>query len=273
MATPPAKIQFAVEIIGSDLYGQQFFEQAQTLTIYRNGASILLTNKLAPDSEVIVRNPETNVEAVASVMGPIRKDGNAKVYGLIFLDPSIELWRGASPDGGAQRVVRLECIGCHTVAMISLSGIQVEVFEAAGELALRCKACKSSSIWRVTTREVTARPPEAGPENPPKPASAEAPKEDRRQSRRTALKAFACIRFAGAEIVVTCEDVSKGGFRFTGRKEYPEDTRIEAAAPYTKNSSNIFSSARIVYCSPLPDGRFRHGVAYTKGGGLMGREL
>ncbi len=242
------------------------------LTTYRNGASILLNNKLAPDSEVIVRNPETNTEVIAAVVGQIRKQGSAEVYALIFLDPASKLLDSQFPDDGIPRVVRLECCGCRTVSMISLEGIQLEVLESTGELRLRCKSCKSSSLWRVTNREVTAQAPESLPERPQRPASAEARKEDRRQSRRTALKAFACIRFSGAEIVVTCEDVSKGGFRFTGRKEYPEGTRIEAAVPYTKNSSNIFSSARIVYCSRLPDGRFRHGVAYTKGGGLMGWE-
>ena len=269
MAIPPAALQLTVEIIGSDLFGQQFFEQAQTVTIHRNGASILLNNKLAPDSEVIVRNPETNAETVAAVLGRVRNERNGEVYSLIFLDPPSKLWSGPYSDDGMPRAFRLECNGCHIVSMISLSGIQLEVLESTQEFTHRCETCKSSSIWRVTNRDVTAQPPESLPGKQQTPPSVETLKEDRRQSRRTALKAFACIRFSGAEIVVTCEDVSKGGFRFTGRKEYPEGTSIEAAAPYTKNSSNIFSSARIVYCSPLPDGRFRHGVAYTKGGGLM----
>src|SRR5215469_13977783 len=121
MATFPAQVQFPVEIIGSDLDGQQFFEQAQTLTIHRNGASILLNNKLAPDSEVIVRSPETNTEATASVLGEIRKEGNAEVYGVIFLVSSPGLWDGPFPDDGLPRAVRMECSSCHTVSIMSLA--------------------------------------------------------------------------------------------------------------------------------------------------------
>ena len=41
MASPPAKVEFPVEVIGADVYGQQFFENAQTLTIHANGISIV----------------------------------------------------------------------------------------------------------------------------------------------------------------------------------------------------------------------------------------
>lgn len=69
VVTPPAKLQLPVEVIGADLYGQQFFERTRTLTIHQDGVSILLANTLALDSEVILRNPETNEEAIAFVVG------------------------------------------------------------------------------------------------------------------------------------------------------------------------------------------------------------
>ena len=85
-----------------------------------------------------------------------------------------------------------------------------------------------------------------------------------------AMKASACVRYSGIEAIVTCEDVSKGGFRFVSPKEYPEGTRFEAAVPYTKFSNNIFLPANVVYCRVLPDGQFRHGVAYIKTSGSIG---
>jgi hypothetical protein len=90
--TPPAELQLPVEIIGADVYGQQFFELARTWTIHRNGVSILLANMVAPDTELIVRNSETNEEAIAVVVGQIRQDDTGYVYGLAFLDPSANLW-------------------------------------------------------------------------------------------------------------------------------------------------------------------------------------
>ncbi len=78
------------------------------------------------------------------------------------------------------------------------------------------------------------------------------------------MKAVACIRYSGLEVVVACEDISKGGFRFTSRREYLKGTRVEAAAPYTKFSTNIFIPAAIIYSQKIPGGRFRQGVTYIK---------
>src|SRR5580704_3307273 len=85
-----------------------------------------------------------------------------------------------------------------------------------------------------------------------------------KQYPRRRSKKSACVRHSGVEVVVACEDISKGGFRFTSRKEYPQGTRVEAAVPYTKSSNNIFTLAGIIYCHKMPDGQFRHGVTYIK---------
>jgi hypothetical protein len=81
------------------------------------------------------------------------------------------------------------------------------------------------------------------------------------------MKIAACIRVAGQEFEVDCDDISKGGFRFTSARQFHEGTRIETAVPYTKNSTNIFSVATIVHCRQLPDGQFQHGVSHFRRGG------
>ena len=78
------------------------------------------------------------------------------------------------------------------------------------------------------------------------------------------MKVPACIRCDGWEEVVECEDVSRGGFRFISLKRYPASTPIEAAAPYAKNSINIFVAARIAYQQQLSGRFYRHGVEYVK---------
>jgi PilZ domain len=270
IATPPAKHQLPVEVIGADLYGQQFFELTRTHTIHRNGVSILLANNVAPDSEVIVRNPETNEEAIALVVGQAREENTGLVYGLVFLDPSANLWHMQFPAAGAAQMVQLECSGCHSVCTLSLSDIEVDIFETTRELTRPCKNCNSSRTWRETGREVTEKKPGTSPGNDPNPKSIASPIEERRTNRRMPMKTAACVRFSGVEVVVACEDISKGGFRFTSRKEYPVGTRVEVAAPYTKFSTNIFSLAGIIYCHKMPDGQFRHGVTYIKPRGSIG---
>ena len=50
----------------------------------------------------------------------------------------------------------------------------------------------------------------------------------------------------------------------TSLAAYPEGTHIEAAVPYARSSVNIFVAARIAFQQELPDGSYRHGVAYVK---------
>jgi hypothetical protein len=270
IAISPNKHQLPVEIIGADLYGQQFFELAQTLTIHRNGASILLSNKVAPDSELIVRNSETNKEAIAFVIGQIREDVAGHVYGLAFLDPSADLWPIKFPAGGAARMVRLECSGCHSVHKLSLSGIELEIYEAKGELTRSCKICNTSKAWREINLEAAKKQLGNPPKQKPNPPSTALHADERRKNRRTRMKMTACVRYSGLEDIVACEDISKGGFRFIGRKEYREGTRVEVSAPYTKSNNNMFSLASITYSLQMPDGQFRHGVSYTKTSGSIG---
>jgi hypothetical protein len=203
------------------------------------------------------------------VLGQIRSDADGQVYGLAFVKPPCKLWRVPIP-AGQSKTTMLECGACRSVSALSLSGIELEIFEATRELTRACEKCKSSRVWRETKRVETRQKPIEVAEAAPISRSAEPPKEERRKTRRMAMKASACIRYSGMEVIVTCEDVSKGGFRFTSQKEYPEGTRVEAAVPYTKFSNNIFSPANIVYCRSLPDGQFRHGVAYIKSSGSIG---
>jgi hypothetical protein len=257
-------IPFTIEIIGSDLYGDVFMERTRPLTIHPNGASILIAHKLAPDSEIIIRNLETNEEATALVVGQIREDQTGSLYGVAFLDAAINLWHMQFPSAGTADVIRLECGGCRSVCAVSIANIEMEVFKARQELTRFCSVCKSTKIWKATVREVTEVKAASAPKPDPAAAAKAAPKAEARKYRRTAMKVAACIRYHGREDIVDCEDVSKGGFRFTGLTEYPKGTRVEASVPYTKSSMNIFSLAAIVHNRKLPDRRFQHGATYIK---------
>lgn len=264
-ATPPEKLLLPVEVIGADLFGQQFFERTCTLAILRNGITVSLEQKLGPDSEVILRNPETGEEAIAFVVGHLPEDKTGNAYGLVFLDPTVNPWHIQFPAAESPKTVHLECSGCHTVCALSLSDIELEIFHARKELRRSCGICNSFMAWRETSREITEkRPGGALPSRNPNPGGAASPLEERRRNRRAGMKAVACIRYSGLEVVVACEDISKGGFRFTSRREYLKGTRVEAAAPYTKFSTNIFIPAAIIYSQKIPGGRFRQGVTYIK---------
>jgi hypothetical protein len=264
LAAFPTDIQMPVEVIGCDLSGQQFFETTKTITISRNEVSILLSSKLAADTEVILRNPENNEEAIAIVVGRLHEKGNGHVYGLVFQDPAVNLWHIKFPADAEARMVQLACSGCHEVSAQSLTESEVNLLDITREVRRPCQKCNSLTIWKDPTREAAPKKPADQPTENQIQFSDAPPKEERRKNRRTAMKMTACVRHSGLEEIVNCEDVSKGGFRFTCRKKFPVGTRVEVAVPYARSATNIFSSAVIKYCLPIPGGEFRYGLAHVK---------
>jgi hypothetical protein len=274
ISPPPTNLQLTIEVIGADLFGMQFFEPSEIITVYRSGLTVLLENDLALDTEVIVRSPRNNTEAVALVLGRLRKEKRGHVYGLAFVDPSADPLQLHLPDIGSKKKATLECTECNNPATFDISEIESEILTATRTLTRPCKDCGSPKKWREPRpQSLDPRSSRSSPRGAAKPGEAAAQSsspKDRRKDRRMNMKVTACIRFAGQEFEVDCDDISKGGFRFTCSRKFPEGTRVETAVPFTKNSTNIFSTGTIVRCLEMPDGQFQHGVAhFRRGSGPM----
>jgi hypothetical protein len=264
----PASIAIPIEVMGTDLEGRYYMERTQTLMITSDGATILLANKLAPESELVVRNIQTNEEAPAQVIGHIREDISGHVYGVGLIDPSIDLWGVPLSRIDSDNNAVLECSHCQAVKSIPLTEIETIIFKAVGTLPRHCKCSNSSTIWKQTCREVSteqrSKSLRESTESRAVPTLLE-----RRKNKRTAMKSAACIRYAGKEEIVQCEDMSRGGFRFISRKPYPKNSRIEVAVPYMKSNINIFVPARVVYYQQLSPKAHRHGMAYLEATGYI----
>ena len=89
---------------------------------------------------------------------------------------------------------------------------------------------------------------------------------ERRKHPRVKVKYSACVRHPqGGDDVVLCEDMSKGGLSFKGRKQYFKGSFIEVAAPYQPGQPAIFVPAQVVFVEGLPEQQlFRHGVQYLR---------
>lgn len=262
--------ELQIEVFGTELCGRQFIEQTRTLTITRDGATIPLANKLAPGSELILRNPVTNEEAIARVVDLVRDEIFVRVYAIAFVDSSVNLWQVKFPEAQSAKTITLECSRCRAVEAVLLTEIERDVFESKLTLTRHCECSNSLTTWMTTDRRAAERmPAEHGmsdetQKETPVLASGEHNPRDRRKGKRTSMNFPACIRSDRGEAIVECEDVSRGGFRFKSRKSYPEGTRVETAVPYAKSSVNIFVTARIAYTQALSGGFYRHGVAYVK---------
>jgi hypothetical protein len=274
MANDPSKISLTgkvpIEVFGTDLDGLQFIEQSRTLSITRDGAIIPLTNKLAPESELIVRNPATNQEALARVVDLVRDEVYVRVYGIAFVNESVNLWQSECAEMRPNKPIVMECSRCHEVHATLLGDIELEILESKQSLTRHCECSNSSTLWRQTGRTVTEtsveepKPTDRKRQSPALDELAERAAAERRRQKRTPMKTSAYIRRYGGEEIVECEDVSRGGFRFKSRQAYPVGSLIQAAVLYTKGSGDIFVAGRIAYQQKLDGGFYRHGVAYVE---------
>jgi hypothetical protein len=89
---------------------------------------------------------------------------------------------------------------------------------------------------------------------------------NQRRNVRIRVSFSACVRHAAhADEVVECENVSKGGVCFHSLQQYPLDSLIEVAAPFSPGETALFVPAKIKRVEALSGGLvFRYGVEYTK---------
>jgi len=276
--------EIPILLVGSDMEGKVFSEQAKTVLLSRHGAGIVSENKLSAEQELIIRSLETNKEAEVRVVGQLGAVGNNYTYGVAFLDQNIDFWGIEFPpvsqsEKAANRAL-LQCASCKDSEMVEQSDLESDVYIVNEGIVRFCKSCGSSTFWRRAddTAEGEAAPRQSGEEpdlpGPEETESIDSPTDlqpslrpaNRRKYLRTRVNFKACIRtFAHGDDIVTCEDISRGGLRFKTRKHYSVKTEIEIASPYSPGSLNIFVRGQIVHVEEVPGEKsFRCGVAYAK---------
>lgn len=276
--------EIPILLVGSDMEGKVFSEQAKTVLLSRHGAGIVSEYKLSAEQELILRSLETNREAEVRVVGQLGAVGNSYTYGVAFLNQNIDFWGIEFPpvsqsEKDANRVL-LQCASCKAREIVQQSDLESDVYIVNEGIVRFCKNCGSSTVWKRADDAAegeTAPPqieeqrdsPESGePESIDSPADLQPTLQpaNRRKYLRTRVNFKACIRtFAFGDDIVTCEDISRGGLRFKTRKQYSVNAEIEVASPYSPGSLNIFARGRIVHVEEVPGEKsFRCGVAYAK---------
>jgi len=278
-------ISIPVEIFGADFTGEHFVEQCKTVIVSRHGATIIVSRKLAPDLELILKRRGTMKEALVRVIGQIGGQHEGYVYGVALMDNNINLWNIYFPilDESQSAVGRalLECGHCKNREIVYMNEVEAEVYEANLALQRNCGACGNSAVWKSVPGELVEEanvpvPSEAAAPStteaadpgaaPPAPAEPPPPVMSRRKDLRIKSNMPACIRQPGFdEEVVACDDISRGGLAFRSTKRYFLGSRIEVANPYAAGAANIFVPARIVFTQELPkEGMYKYGVSYLK---------
>ena len=111
-----------------------------------------------------------------------------------------------------------------------------------------------------------ARPASAPRDAPARELDANGRPINKRRHLRIRVSFSACVRRpAHTDEIVECENVSKGGVCFHSLQQYPLDSLIELAAPFSPGETALFVSAKITRIEALSGGKvFRYGVEYVK---------
>ncbi|MGH9521457.1 MAG: PilZ domain-containing protein [Terriglobales bacterium] len=258
-------LKLPLQISGSDLSGRDFMDSGYTKILNRNGAAIVVNRLLGPDQVLVIRWVGDTKEAEVRVIGQIGSEPDGKVYGVAFLDPTVDLWHiDFSPaSGGVMLRVLLECPGCRNREIVPLTEFELEVFETNGNLTRRCNKCRDTTLWSQSKDD---RPPESDPAPvaPQATAAAVEARKERRKASRMKIKRQGCILFCQQETPVDVLDMSRGGIRFQTPKSFADDLLVRVAVPYTPGTANIFVPARIRWSRTLPSGAFEYGMEYVK---------
>jgi len=244
MLTIPLRIR------GTDAAGARFNAEARTVTINRHGARVQTPQALSGVSQVRITNQISRREAdfrVVGLVAPMSAQGAD--WGVECVDDKDNIWAIQFPPmeqgQNAESKALVECHKCHTVALMPLSLVEVEVLETSGILSKPCSSCQVISPWSYTETQVAmGAPPDeqaAGAE------AAAAPSRDTRRHRRVSLQLPVQVRDYYGDVEHTkSENVSKGGFCFGSEKDFLLGQGIMVVCPYNAGGPNIEVQARIV---------------------------
>jgi hypothetical protein len=235
---------------GQDPRGVRFFAEARTILLNRHGASIWTMQPLQGGQILRVVNLLGRLEASFRVVGPISpltdKGGE---WGLEYTDPHENIWgiQFPPPLEKLESKALLECRKCHSVALMQLSLVEVQVLETSGIISRPCANCEVITPWGIAEKQVAMSSPPEETGMTEEVQQRVTGVSDQRRHRRIALQLPVLLRdyYGGGEITKT-ENISKGGFCFVTEKTYHVGEGVVVVCPYDPRGQNIEVRARVV---------------------------
>ncbi len=255
---------------GKDAGGLLFQDTARTSVLNRHGARIQIARRLASGDVVRVVNMLNRQAADFRIVGPVAPFTEAGgEFGVECLDRRANIWGIQFPplaEGeSAESKALLECRKCHTVALIPLSLVEVEVLETSGILMNVCEHCKVRTQYGYAEKQISMGTPGDAAIVAEVQAEVDAvAASERRRHRRVALQLPVRIRdYQGGVEFTKSENISKGGFCFTSNKDYQVGEGLLVVCPYHEAGQSIEVRGRIVRRREVPgSARKIYGVSY-----------
>lgn len=265
-------ISIPIRVMGSDISGESFTEDTQTIVVNQAGARIALQHRVAADDALRIVNLENYNEADFRVVGPTRLSGTEVAeWGVECTEPGRNVWGIALPPPlageGSDAGALLECRACHTQGFWPLTLMEVEVLNTTGAVNRSCTECNKTTYW--TYADVRRRPREFSPSEPVAPAPREADvkkKIEKRLQKRLAMRLPIMVRNQqGEEEVTKTEDISKGGLAVSLTMDLNVGDSLQVVCPYTPGSQDIPQKGEVRRRATFPFGGKRlYGIQYVR---------
>ena len=292
--------EIRILLLGMDTSGLVFSEETRTVTLSRHGAGIISKHKLPADGLLIMRFLGGSTETAIRLVGQLGEDARGFVYGVAFVDEDEDFWElefPAPPTWNVQLDGPMQCESCKRWEVVDQSEIEADVLALSESIWRYCIHCGLPTVWRRAERVGSAsgpaivtevenaqskstasqspRPRLAGTdllvsEPPPEPAlppaasAVVAKAANRRKDVRTRVTFSACIRHEESEEIVECANLSKRGFAFRSRKQYPVGGEILVAVPFYPGTPPSFVTGSVRHVTALPNRNFQYGVMYLR---------
>jgi len=144
--------QVAISLFGSDFEGRVFSERTKTVVLSRYGAGIVSSYKLSAEQELVIRSEASHKEIEARVVGQIGSKGDTYIYGIAFLDRTINFWDIDFPDLSDMEKLAsktlLECSSCQSREMADHSDLASDVMAVNDSIMRYCQKCGYSTLWK-----------------------------------------------------------------------------------------------------------------------------
>lgn len=236
--------------------GAQSTEEARSIAVNRDGARIRISRSLSVGETLRIVNQVSRRSADFRVVGPVAPHTDqGGEWGVECLNSQANVWGIQFPpipgsESSAPRAL-LECRTCHSVALLPLSLVEVDVLDTSGIICRHCQSCGAATPWGYAEKQVAMGAPpgeSAMIEEAKAQVEASAEAAERRRHRRVCIQLPVLVRdyYGGVEITKS-ENVSKGGFCFASEKNYFMGQGIIVVCPYDSAASqNIELRARVV---------------------------
>jgi hypothetical protein len=247
MLTVPLTVQ------GTDERGFQYQDPARTSVLNRHGARIQIERRLRSGEKVRLVNMLNLQTADFRIVGPVAPfSGSGGEFGVECVDRNANIWGIQFPplrEGeSAESKALLECHKCHTVMLVPLSLVEVEVLETSGILTNHCERCNTPSPFGYAEKQIgMGRPADAEVVAAVQAEVDAIVANERRRHRRIALQLPVRVRdYQGGIEISKSENISKGGFCFSSEKDYQVGEGLLVVCPYNEAGQSIEVRARVV---------------------------